>query len=71
MGRPPFAPTVQGERRVNVDDSLARAVRSGQPLQMINPFAPPQYGDGSDAVNRVPTDPEQRPHRFRLLAFEI
>ena len=68
---PPIAPSVQRDGRVNVDGSIARAVRSGQPLQMINPFAPPQYGDGSDAVNRVPDDPEQRPRGFRLLAFEF
>ncbi len=68
---PPIAPGVQRDGQVSVDGSIARAVRSGAPLQMINPFAPAQYGDGSDMVNRVPEDPEQRPRGFRLLAFEF
>jgi hypothetical protein len=68
---PPIAPGVQRDGQVSVDGSLARAARSGQPLQMINPFAPAKFGDGSDMVNRVPEDPEQRPHGFRLLAFEF
>ena len=68
---PPIAPGVQRDGRVNVDGSIARGVRSGQPWQMVNPFAPAQFGDGSDMVSRVPEDPEQRPRGFRLLAFEF
>ncbi|MBV9126674.1 MAG: hypothetical protein JO117_01170 [Verrucomicrobia bacterium] len=68
---PPLAPEVQRDGRVNVDGSVARAVRSRKPLQMINPFAPAQYGDGSDMVTRVPDDPDQRPRGFKLLAFEF
>ena len=68
---PPVAPGVARDGRVNVDGAIARAVRSGQPLQMLNPLAPARYGDGSDMVSRVPDDPDQRPHGFRLLAFEF
>ncbi len=50
---------------------VPRAVRSGQPLQMINPFAPAAYGNGQDVVRREPTDPYARPQGIKLVAFEF
>lgn len=41
---PPAAPAPQSE------GALQRGVRVGNPLQMLNPLAPPEYGDGSDLV---------------------
>src|SRR5262245_36874451 len=35
---------------VTVDGAIPRAVKAGNPLQMINPFAPMEYGDGYDNV---------------------
>ena len=35
---------------VTVDGAIPRAIKSGQPLQMINPFAPKEYGDGYDNI---------------------
>lgn len=54
-----------------LDGSIPRAIRSGQPLQMINPFAPAEYGDGRDMVRREPDDPYQRPRGFKLFVVEF
>lgn len=69
--RPVIAAPIARDGQISVDGSAARAVRSGQPLQMINPFAPASFGDGSDMVRREPDDPEQRPRGFKLLTFEF
>ncbi len=69
--RPNIAGTLARDGRVTADGSVVRAVRSGQPLQMVNPFAPANFGDGSDMVQRDPADPDQRPRGFKLLAFQF
>ena len=55
-----FTTRVTGKRRPtpsppplkkdNTDGVLPRAARSGNPLQMINPKAPPEYGKSEDSV---------------------
>ena len=37
-------------RRENTEGVLARAARGGNPFQMLNPKAPPQYGRAEDNV---------------------
>ena len=54
-----------------IDGSVSRAARSGNPLQMINPFAPKEYGDGTDVTRRESDDPYQRAQGLRLLAVEF
>ena len=54
-----------------VDGVLPRMIRSGNPLQMLNPAAPPEYGYGQDMVSRNPTDPYQKPKGIRLFAIEF
>ncbi len=54
-----------------IDGSVTRVVRSNSPLQMINPLAPKEYGDGSDVTRREPEDPYQRPEGLRLFAVEF
>ena len=54
-----------------VDGVVARAIRSGNPLQMINPFAPASYGDGHDVTRREPSDPYQRPEGIKLATIEF
>ena len=53
------------------DGSLVRAFRSGNPLQMVNPAAPAEYGDGRDVTRHEESDPFQRPQGLRLFAFDF
>ena len=57
--------------RSNIDGSVTRAARSGNPLQMVNPLAPAEYGDGSDVTRRDPEDPFQRPQGLRLFVVNF
>ncbi len=57
-----------------VDGSLvrtAKAVRYGNPLQMVNPGAPAEYGDGREVTRHEVDDPFQRPQGLKLFAFEF
>jgi hypothetical protein len=61
-----------------VDGALPRAVRSGNPLQMVNPAAPREYGSGTAHVDYVDRDPfletqdrRPRPIGIRLFTFEF
>ena len=66
---PPTAPfAIQPNQ---VDGVVPRAIRSGNPLQMINPFAPAAYGDGRDVTRREPSDPFQRPEGIKLVTVEF
>src|SRR5436190_22369633 len=50
--RPPqAAPLVPAEGAVQV------AIRTGQPIQLINPAAPARFGDGNDRVSHDPMNP--------------
>ena len=44
------APTPPPIRKENTEGVLPRAVRGGNPFQMLNPKAPPQYGKAEDSV---------------------
>jgi len=61
-----------------VDGAVQKAVRSGNPLQMVNPFAPQEYGDGSecvyndgehDSIGNQNRGREGKPKGIRLFAF--
>lgn len=54
-----------------VDGGVVRAVRSGNPLQMVNPAAPAEYGDGRDVTRHEVDDPFQRPQGLKLFAVEF
>ena len=49
----------------------AKAFRYGNPLQMVNPDAPAEYGDGRDVTRHDVDDPFQRPQGLKLFAFEF
>ena len=67
--RGPAAPiTVQPSQ---VDGVVPRVIRSGNPLQMINPFAPASYGDGRDVTRREVGDPGQRAQGLKLATVEF
>jgi hypothetical protein len=38
-------------------------------LQLVNPFAPRQYGSGEQVVVADPQDPQERPHALRLFSI--
>ena len=40
-------------------------------LQLLNPFAPRQYGSGAQVVVANPQDPKERPYAVRLISFEF
>jgi hypothetical protein len=40
-------------------------------LQLVNPWAPRQYGSGEQVVVADPQDPKQRPHFVRLFSIEF
>jgi len=40
-------------------------------LQLLNPFAPRQYGSGEQVVVANPQDPRERPYAVRLISFEF
>lgn len=66
-----LAPAPQGE------GALQKGIRNGNPLQLLNPFAPKEYGSGQDVtvyeVGSDPAarwrDPRERPTAVRLLSF--
>ena len=50
---------------VQVGGPVPRAFRAGKPWQLINPFAPAEFGDGADNLS---TDPQTgQPVGFRVL----
>ena len=54
-----------------VDGVIPRAFRGGNPLQMLNPKAPPQYGTSQDAVSFDLTD-LYHPYKWRgIKLFEF
>src|SRR3954469_8105767 len=44
------APPPPAIKKENTDGVLPRATRGGNPFQMLNPKAPPQYGKAEDSV---------------------
>jgi hypothetical protein len=53
-GGPAPTPTPPALRKGNTDGVLPRAARGGNPFQMLNPKAPPQYGRAEDSVELDP-----------------
>lgn len=43
--------------RQRVSGVIPRAIRGGNPLQMLNPFAPPKYGTADESVSVDPDVP--------------
>lgn len=56
-------------RRENTEGSLARAVRGGNPLQLLNPRAPAVYGRAEDNVFLDPDTGKWK--GFRLLTINF
>ena len=55
--------------RVTIDGVIPMALRTRHPLQLINPFAPPEYGTGFENVT---VDPETgRANGIRFLGIKF
>jgi hypothetical protein len=55
--RPRQAPPIS--KRTQVDGVIPRAIRGGNPLQMLNPKAPRKYGTSLEAVSYDQDDPNK------------
>lgn len=51
--------------------AIPRALRSGSPLQAINPLAPASYGSGEANARKELNDPYGRPQGIKLVTFEF
>ena len=64
----PIPPRPPSEQNSNSDwYKKFRAARN--PLQLINPFAPREYGSGEQVVSADPRDPKERPRYLKLFSF--
>jgi hypothetical protein len=54
--------TIQAQPAPATEGALQRAARVGSPLELINPFAPKEYGSGRDFVANSDTPQVSRPH---------
>ncbi len=61
-GRPAAAPYVPTEGAVQL------AIRTGQPIQLINPAAPARFGNAQERVSHDPKDPG-KPKGIVLFAW--
>jgi len=52
--RPAPTPTPAPLKKENTDGVLPRMARGGNPFEMLNPQAPPQYGRAEDSVELDP-----------------
>ena len=70
--RPRVAP--EPEQRPPVEQNsnsswYKKFVAAQNKLQLINPFAPRQYGSGEQVVVADPLDPQERHHALRLFSI--
>jgi hypothetical protein len=70
--RPRVAP--EPEQRPPVEQNSTSSwykkfVAAPNKLQLINPFAPRQYGSGEQVVVADPLDPRERPNALRLFSL--
>ena len=54
-----------------IDGVVARALRSNDPVQLLNPAAPATYGTGRDVTRHEVDDPYQRPQGIKLVTIEF
>ena len=51
-----------------IEGVVQAAIRHGNPVQMLNPAAPPEYGNAHDHVTHDPNDPG-KPKGIALFAW--
>ncbi len=57
-------PVAQTPPASQVQGGIVEGVRSGNPLQMVNPLAPREYGSGQRFVSVHDDDPQQGPKNY-------
>ena len=63
--RPPSAAPI-----VPTEGAVQLAIRTGQPIQLINPAAPAEYGNAQDRVSHDPNNPG-KPKGIVLFAWSF
>jgi hypothetical protein len=63
--RPPSAAPI-----VPTEGAVQMAIRTGQPIQLINPAAPVRFGNGQEHVSHDPNDPG-KPKGIVLFAWSF
>jgi hypothetical protein len=63
--RPPAAAPI-----VPTEGAVQMAIRTGQPIQLINPVAPARFGSGQERVSHDPKDPG-KPKGIVLFAWSF
>ena len=63
--RPPAAAPI-----VPTEGAVQMAIRTGQPIQLINPAAPARFGSGHERVSHDPKDPG-KPKGIVLFAWSF
>jgi hypothetical protein len=68
--RPQIAPRPSVEEGSN-SSVVEKFIKAHNKFQLINPFAPKQYGSGREVVQTDPRDrdPEEKPRFLKLLSF--
>jgi hypothetical protein len=57
--KPRHRPAPPISQKTEVDGVIPRAIRGGNPLQMLNPRAPRKYGTSQEAVSYDQNDPNK------------
>jgi len=55
---------------VELNGVVVQTYKAKKPLQMINPLAPKEYGNGVQNLSRDPNDPRADPQGFVLLGLQ-
>jgi hypothetical protein len=63
------APNQAVRRKVSLDGIAVQCFQTDHPAQLINPFAPPEYGKGEQNVARDPMDGKVRGLKLFNVAF--
>jgi hypothetical protein len=67
---PPRNERPAAARIVPTEGAVQMAIRTGQPIQLINPAAPARFGNGQEHVSHDPNDPG-KPKGMVLFAWSF
>jgi len=67
---PPLLERPQAARIVPTEGAVQVAIRTGQPIQLLNPAAPARFGNAQEHVSHDPNDPG-KPKGIVLFAWSF